>query len=166
MGNYLGSSLIQSLRNSANNTLLLSKTSAFPPVFTTDIPGTVRASVTFNGFNEGAGLCSIVNSTNVLHVSSTNILGEYVIVLAPGAFAEPKKYTIEGSISCSSTIPLSAANGFFIKDTGYTNVVSPPTPSKDRVYIQTYYSPMSQSYILSAGPSQAYRVSLNFYKNH
>jgi hypothetical protein len=166
MGNRIASSLIQALRNSGEDTLLVSKTSSFPPIFINEYPGIAKAWVVFDGMRIGPGLCEILDSTNVLQVSSTSRRGEYIIVLDPAAkFDSLSLYRIEGSVHANSKHPLSGATGFFVKDTGYETPTTPPTPDRNRFYIQTYYSPMSITNAFSGGPSLAYRVSLNIYKN-
>lgn len=165
MGNDVGSQLIETYRRSKNDTTLVSKTSANLPVFTPfqDIPGVARAWVMFEGqidfqlTNE----CNILNSLNVTSVSSTRV-GEYDIRFANNAFTNGN-YIITGSVTSNSTIPMSAANTFYVKSSGHGAGSFPP--NRNSVRIQTLHIPASSNAPgQSTLPAQANRVQLMFYK--
>lgn len=171
MGNKIAASLIQRLRSSASGTLLVSKTSAFPPDFTKNIFGLGIAGVCFDGLKRapgGTGVsvpCTILEKTNIAGVSATSNIGEYIIQFEPNVLTTPEiNYSVTGSIGVNQTtsFPQSAANSFFIKRAGSGLGVT--DPNKDRFFIQTYYSPLNNTTILSAGPAFASRVNLVIYK--
>jgi hypothetical protein len=162
MGNNIASMLVESLRNSNNNTSLISKTKTFPPEFTLpeNIPGVAKAWVSFNGYTPINEQCEIFNSSNVQTVSC-NGLGQYDIVFKQNTFSNDF-YIITGSVYSNSRIPISAANTFYVKCSG--NDITSYIPNKNSLRIQTLFIPTVSGTALTTGPAHAFRVNLLFYK--
>jgi hypothetical protein len=162
MGNYAASSLIESFRNSAQSTTLISNTNSTPPSFTLpeDIPGIAKAWVTFIGHVGVGQECQILKNSSHIHTVSCSNLGQYDVIFKGGAFNNGG-YTVIGSLMSNSNIPLSAANTFFVKTTAIAGGV---VPTKDRVRIQTIHVPTLSSAGNVTGAANAYRVDLLFYK--
>jgi hypothetical protein len=164
MSNFIGASLIESMRRSGDTTTLVSKTCAFPPLFVKieDLPGVAKAWVVFNGITSPGGTCQIFNkSTNVSSVSCSGI-GLYTIVLAPSTFFDGN-YIVNGSILFNSNIsPVSAANTFFVAGSASHGGAFNPRPGAFR--IQTLYVPVISGSGFTSGPAFANRVSLLMFK--
>lgn len=174
MGNELGATLIESLKNSELNTTLLSKQSDIPLfVFPEDLPGVARAWVVFKGIVPNPSTnknfpCEIFKkSSNVIGVSSgvtptgiTPNIGEYYITLKNGTF-EDTNYIVTGSITTNTLNPISAANTFFLKNSGSDLSSQNYTPTVTSFKIQTFYSTFNN---LSSRYAFADKVSLIMYK--
>lgn len=174
MGNELGATFIEGLKNSEIDTTLLSKKANIPEfVFPSDLPGVARAWVVFNGIVPDPVTnkfypCEILNkSSNVVGVSSgvtpngiTPNIGEYYIALKNGTF-ENTNYIVTGSITTNTLNPISAANTFFIKGSGSDLSSQNYTPTVTSFKIQTYYSTFNG---LSSRYAFANKVSLIMYK--
>jgi hypothetical protein len=162
MGNYIGSSLIASLRSSLSGSTLLSQTSAEDPRFVdpTTLPGVARAWVKFNGLHPANTQCTIFSkSSNVQGVTSQGN-GDYKIGFNANTFSDVN-YIVTGSVISRETRNLtSAANQFFVLDPTYKSGVK-LTPTEFR--IQTIYSRASASAIYE-GPAFAHIVNLVIFK--
>jgi len=172
--NALGASFIESLRNSDLDTTLLSKQDN-KPVFIdpSTLPGVARAWVVFNGIvpnpltNKNYP-CEIFNkSSNVIGVSSgvtttgiTPNIGEYYISFKQGTF-ENNNYIVTGSITTNTLNPISAANTFFIKNSGSDFSSFNYAPTVTSFKLQTFYSTFTSN---SSRYAYADRVSLLIYK--
>ena len=172
--NALGASFIESLRNSDLDTTLLSKQDN-KPVFIdpSTLPGVAKAWVVFRGIVPNPVTnknypCEILNkSSNVIGVSSgvttpgvTPNIGEYYITLENGTFTN-NNYIITGSITTNSLDPLSAANTFFVKNSGSDLSSRNYSPTLSSFKIQTFYSTFTSN---SSRYAYADRVSLLIYK--
>jgi hypothetical protein len=162
MGNNIASMLVESLRGSSNNTTLVSKTKNIPPEFVLpeNIPGVAKAWVSFNGYTAFNEQCEIFNSSNVATVSC-NGLGQYDVVFKQNTFFNDF-YIVTGSVYSNSRIPISAANTFFVKNTGAD--ITSFTPNKNGLRIQTLFVPPISGTTLTSGPAHAFRVNLLFHK--
>ena len=162
MGNRIGALFVQSLRRSLSGTTVFSQTSANKPLFVdpTSLPGVARAWVRFNGYHPAGQPCEILNkSTNVTGVTSQGV-GDYKIGLTSGAF-DNSNYLVTGSVVSRERIDLtSAANNFFIMDTGYKTGV---TLTNREFRIQTIYSAASAGAVYK-GPAYAKTVNLLIFK--
>lgn len=162
MGNSIASSFVESLRRSLSGTTLVSKTSAEPPIFSdpTSLPGVAKAWVKFNGIQSPNTICTILNkSTNVAGVTCRGV-GEYQIGFVNNTFIDTN-YIIAGSVTSKERFNLlSAANNFFIMDSGYKPGV---VQSNNEFRIQTIYSTASSGAPYT-GPSYANTVNLLIYK--
>lgn len=166
MGNNIASMLIESLRNSSNDTTLISKTKNNPPefVFPEDIPGIAKAWVSFGGYVPINESCPIYNSSNVQTVSCNGV-GQYDIVFSPNTFTNGD-YIVTGSVTSNSRVNLSGGNTFFIKSSGaspFTDTTA-IVPNKDSIRIQTLYVNVVSGNTSTSGPAYANRVNLMFYK--
>jgi hypothetical protein len=179
MGNELGATLIERLKNSELDTTLLSKQDN-PPVFIdpTELPGVARAWVVFKGIVPNPSPknfpCQILKkSSNVIGVSSgvqptaiTPTVGEYYIALAPGTFTDID-YLVSGSItpntntSVTPSNAISAANTFFLKNSGTDLTSFNYAPTLTSFKIQTFYSTFNT---VSSRYAYADKVSLILYK--
>lgn len=163
MGNNVASTFIQRLRRSGTGSTLISQTSALPPLFLypDEIPGVVRAFVTFDGITPTNTICPIVKkSTNVIGVTSLATRGDYRIEFAPNTF-DNRDYTVVGSVYSNSTSNISAANTFFVKGSGYAVTgFSGPGEQQTEQFIRIQTANISTTAI----PAYASRVSLLFYK--
>lgn len=163
MGNNIASMFVQRLRRSGTGSTLISQTSSTPPLFLypDEIPGVVRAFVTFNGITPAGNPCEIVKkSTNVVGVSSQTTRGDYLIEFQENTF-DNRNYTVVGSVYSDSTQTISAANTFFVKGSGYAvaGFVGPGQQQTEKfIRIQT------ANVTTTATPAFASRVSLLFYK--
>lgn len=174
MGNELGATLIESLKNSNLNTTLLSKQANIPLfVDPTELPGVARAWVVFDGItpnpvtNRNYPCTVLKSSSNVVGVSSGVALpginphvGEYYIALKQDTFTD-LNYIVTGSITSNSTNPISAANSFFVKDLGSDFSVANYSPTLTSFKIQTMYTTFNAN---SSRYAYASRVSLVLYK--
>lgn len=162
MGNRIGSLFVQNLRRSLSGTTVVSQTSANAPVFVdpTSLPGSARAWVSFNGYTPAGSQCEIFNrSTNVAGVTSQG-QGDYKIGFRAGAFTNGN-YLVTGSVTSSDRVNLtSAANQFFVMDTGYKPGV---TLTSTEFRIQTVYSTASAGAVYR-GPALAKTVNLVIFK--
>ena len=162
MGNRIGALFVQSLRRSLSGTTVFSQTSANKPLFVdpTSLPGVARAWVSFNGYQPAGAQCQILNkSTNITGVTSQGF-GDYKIGVAAGTFVN-NNYLVTGSITSRERVDLtSAANNFFVMDTGYKAGV---TLTNTEFRIQTIYSTASAGAVFS-GPAYAKTVNLVIFK--
>jgi len=174
MGNELGATLIESLKNSNLNTTLLSKQSNIPLfVDPSELPGVARAWVVFNGIvpnpvtNKNYPCEILSKSSNVIGVSSgvtttgiTPNIGEYYITLNQNTFTD-NNYIITGSITTNTQDPISAANTFFVKNSGSDLSSRNYSPTLTSFKIQTFYSTFTSN---SSRYAYADKVSLLLYK--
>jgi len=164
MGNNIASAFIQRLRISASGSTLVSQTSATSPLFVdpNELKGVARAYVVFDGIVPAGTVCPIVQkSSYVTGVTAQATRGDYLIGFEPGTFAD-RNYMVTGSVFANSTNPISAANTFFVKSSGYSQTGFISTPgaqwTETSIRIQTVNASVTST------PAYASRVSLLFYK--
>jgi len=163
MGNNIASLLVQRLRRSGTGSTLVSQTSTTPPQFLQpdELKGVARAYVVFDGIVPPNTICPIIQkSSYVTGVTSQASRGDYLIGFETGTFSD-RNYMVTGTVFANSTDPISAANTFFVKSSGYAIAGFTGAGSQwtDRfIRIQTL------NISLTATPALASRVSLLFYK--
>jgi len=163
MGNNIASTFVQRLRRSGLGTTLVSQTSTTPPLFLDpiDIPGVVRAYVVFDGYTLPNRICNIIKkSTNVNGVTAQSLRGDYLIEFLPGTFSD-RDYFVSGNVYADSTDPISAANTFFVKGSGYSMSGFVTTGQQQT---ETFLRIQTLNQTNTALPAYARRVSLLFYK--
>jgi hypothetical protein len=158
MGNTIGSFLIQSLRQSLSGTTIVSQTSTTPPVFVqpTDLPGSAKAWVSFDGIVPPNTVCNILNKSANITTVSANGLGDYIVGFTTGTFAN-SGYVVGGSVHQLNLEPLSSANGFIVRSIASLS-------NLNRLRILTYNSAISSNGFVTTQAAYAGRVNLIIYK--
>ena len=157
MGNRIASSFVSSLRRSLSGQTVVSRTSANPPAFVDplDLPGVARAYVCFDGCAQPGAPCGIYNKSTTIQGVSANDVGDYTIEFMPNVFTN-KNYIVTGSVEVDSTIPVNAANTFFVKGSGVSGLV----PTTRKLRIQTINTSLTGGF----RPAYARKVHVLVYK--